>query len=64
MAELTMNLPTAIILLLIAALVFLAIRRVHTRGMCDCKDGCGGGGDCCNAVNKMLANMEEATKQN
>lgn len=59
MAELTMNLPTALILWVIATLMFLAIRRVRTKGMCDCKDGCGSGGTCCGAVDKMLANMEE-----
>lgn len=65
MVDLAINVPTAIILLVVAAFVFLAIRRLVKRGMCDCKEGCGDSGGCahCGAVDKMLADMEQSAKQ-
>ena len=38
MQELGLNLPTVIILVVIAALAVLAIRRMTRRGLCDCGD--------------------------
>lgn len=55
MQELTLNLPTVAVLLVIAALAFLALRRMMRRGLCDCGDhdaehggcaGCAGCGGC------------------
>ena len=43
MQELGLNLPTVIILVVIAALAVLAIRRMTRRGLCDCGDHCEGG---------------------
>ena len=46
MQELSLNLPTVVILLAIVALAVLAIRRMTRRGLCDCGDHCGDEGGC------------------
>lgn len=43
MQDLALNLPTVIILAVIAALAVLAVRRMTRRGLCDCGDHCGDG---------------------
>ena len=63
---------TIIVALVIAALAFLAIRRLVKRGMCDCGDHCDSGycsacshkkgsNACktCSAANDMVARMEK-----
>lgn len=61
---------TVIVGLLVAALAFLAVRRMWRNGMCDCHKGddahggsCSGGcGGCagCGAVDQMMADMKKA----
>lgn len=46
MQELSLNVPTVVILVVIAALAVLAIRRMTRRGLCDCGDHCGDEGGC------------------
>lgn len=48
MLELEFTPSTVIILLVIAALAFLAVRRLVRKGMCDCHDdkGCSGCSGC------------------
>lgn len=81
MAPLDMNFSTAIVLLILAVLVVLAVRRMIGRGLCDSGGSCGSchggssGGGChggagnhdggcptCSAVDKMVADMENAAK--
>ena len=65
MQELGLHLPTVIILVVIAALAVLAIRRMTRRGLCDCGDHCEGGcSGCegCAATESMAAAMEKAAK--
>mgnify|MGYP006911745524 FL=1 len=65
MQELGLNLPTVIILVVIAALAVLAIRRMTHRGLCDCGDHCESGCygcEGCSAAESMAAAMEEAAK--
>ena len=58
MQELSLNFPTVVILVVIAALAVLAIRRMTYRGLCDCGDHCESG----SAAESMAAAMEEAAK--
>lgn len=46
MQDLALNAPTVVILLVIAALAVLAVRRMTRRGLCDCGDHCGDEGGC------------------
>ena len=70
MAPLDMNFSTAVVLLILAVLVVLAVRRMIGRGLCDsggscdgCHDGAHDGGcPTCSAVDKMVADMERAAK--
>ena len=70
MASFDMNISSAIVLLLIAVLAFLAVRRMVRRGLCDSGgpcDGCScdsakGGCSACSAVDKMVVDMECAAK--
>lgn len=65
MQELSLNLPTIVILVVIAALVVLSIRRMTRRGLCDCGDHCDGachGCAGCAAAESMNAAMEEAVR--
>ena len=64
MAELEMTPATIIIGLIIIALVIFAIYRLLTKGLCDCKECSHESASCsgCNAVDKMLADMERAVK--
>ncbi len=63
MQELSLNFPTVVILVVIAALAVLAIRRMTHRGLCDCGDHCEGGcSGCegCAAAASMAEAMEKA----
>ena len=60
---------TIVVALVIAVLAVLAVRRIATRGLCDCHDHCGdsdsprsGCGSChgCGAVECMVADMDKA----
>ncbi len=65
MQEISLNFPTVVILVVIAALAVLAIRRMTHRGLCDCGDHCEGGcSGCegCAAAESMAAAMGEAAK--
>ncbi len=65
MQELSLNFPTVVILVVIAALAVLAIRRMTYRGLCDCGDHCESGCpgcEGCSAAESMAAAMEEAAK--
>lgn len=78
MAPFDMNFSTAVVLLILAVLVVLAVRRMVGRGLCDSGGSCEGchggsaGGDCgsgshggcpsCSAVDKMVADLESAAK--
>ena len=65
MQELSLNFPTVVILVAIAALAVLAIRRMTHRGLCDCGDHCENGCpgcEGCSAAESMAAAMEEAAK--
>lgn len=78
MAPFDMNFSTAVVLLILAVLVVLAVRRMVGRGLCDSGGSCEGchggsaGGGCgsgshggcpsCSAVDKMVADMESAAK--
>lgn len=61
MLELAMNIPSAIILLIIGVAMVLAVRRMRRKGLCDCDEKCGDSGGCagCNAVDNMIADMEQ-----
>ena len=68
MFGLTWNISTVVVALIIAVLAILAIRRIKTRGLCDCHDHCGTSskqsGRCagcagCGATQHMLSNMEK-----
>lgn len=71
MASLDMNFSSAVVLVIIAALAVLAVRRIVRRGMCDSGgscDSCASGGGCsscssCSAVDKMVADMEHAARK-
>lgn len=74
MAPLTINFSTAVVLLVVAALVFLAVRRMVRRGLCDSGGSChgcsagkdaGSRGGCasCAAADRMVADMERAAGQ-
>ena len=67
MQELSLNLPTVILLVVIAALAVLAIRRMTRKGLCDCGDHCGDEGchGCagCSAADDMVRAMDEAAKK-
>ena len=64
MMAIEINAATIIVGIIVIALVLLAIRRLRTKGLCDCKDcpqqssGCKG----CSSVDKMLADMEQSSK--
>lgn len=70
MAPLDISPATIILVLVIAALAALAVRRLMKRGTCDCHDhggdstkgGCAGCAGC-GAVDTMVADMERAAKQ-
>lgn len=65
MQEISLNFPTVIILVVIAALAVFAVRRMTRRGLCDCGDHCEGGcSGCegCAAAESMAAAMGEAAK--
>ncbi len=65
MQELSLNFPTVVILVAIAALAVLAIRRMTYRGLCDCGDHCESGChgcEGCSAAESMAAAMDEAAK--
>lgn len=69
--EIAITPATVVLMLLIAAWVVWAVRRVLGRGMCDCHDHCGDGGCCgkrggcggCGAVGEMVKNMEATAKE-
>lgn len=59
---------TVVVALIVAALVFFAVRRLVRNGMCDCHKGDDGHGGCsggcagcsgCSATDKMVADMEK-----
>lgn len=57
---------TVVVALIIAALVFLAVRRMYRKGLCDCHkdgdEGCAGGcGGCsgCGAADKMVSDIQK-----
>lgn len=60
------NVSTVVVALIVAALAVLAVRRLLSRGMCDCNDHCdcssSGGCSGCAAADKMVADMERAAK--
>ena len=68
--DLVMTPATIVVALVIAALAFLAIRRLVRRGMCDCGDHCDGcskkkGSNACktcSAAESMAARMEKEVK--
>jgi len=64
MLSLDITPATVIIGVVIIALVVFALRRLRKRGMCDCKD-CNEKGSCsrCDAVDKMIADMEDAANR-
>lgn len=64
MAELEITPATIAIALVIIALVAFAIHRLRSKGLCDCKECNHESGGCpgCNSVEKMIADMEKATK--
>lgn len=73
MLSMELNLATVVVGLLVAFLAFLAIRRLYRNGMCDChKDdarggscgcsSCGSGCSGCGSVDKMLADMQKASR--
>ena len=61
---------TVAVIVVIAALAFLAIRRLVRRGMCDCGDHCDGcskkkgSAACisCSAADEMVARMEKEAR--
>ena len=65
---------TIVVALVIAVLAVLAVRRIATRGLCDCHDHCGdsdsprsGYGSChgcsgCGSVECMVADMDKALR--
>ncbi len=66
MQELILNGPTIVILIAIAALAALSVRRMTRRGLCDCGDRCEGGCHGCSgcaAAESMTAAMEEAARK-
>jgi hypothetical protein len=68
MQDLALNVPTVIILLVIAALAVLAVRRMVRKGLCDCggKDE-DGSCDCCHgcsAANTMVESMNKISAAN
>lgn len=70
MQEIVMTPGTLAMLALIAAWGVWAVRRITSRGLCDCGDhcgdeGCSAGCSCggsCGAVDKMVADMDKALK--
>ena len=50
MQELILNGPTIVILIAIAALAVLSVRRMTRRGLCDCGDRCEGGCHGCSSI--------------
>ena len=65
MAPLDLNFSSLVVLLAVAALAFLAVRRIVRRGLCDSGgtcDSCEKAGGCSSgsAVDKMVADMERA----
>lgn len=65
MQEIGLNFPTIAILVSIAALAVLSIRRMSCRGLCDCGDHCDDGcRGCtgCAAAESMNAAMEGAAR--
>lgn len=63
MQPLELNVSTVVVLVVIASLVVLALRRMLRRGLCDCDDRCGDGGcSKCGAADKMVKDMEKAAK--
>lgn len=66
MQELILNGPTIVILIAIAALAVLSVRRMARRGLCDCGDRCEGschGCDGCAAAESMAAAIGEAVRK-
>lgn len=69
MQDLVMTPGTLLALAVIVAWAVWAIRRMTTRGLCDCGDHCGDGGcssgcSCsgCGAAEKMVADMSNSLK--
>lgn len=71
MAPLDLNVSTVVVLLILTVLVFLAVRRIVGRGLCDSGGSCdscsscpshGGSGGCpsCAAAEKLIADVERA----
>ncbi len=63
---------TVVVALIIAVLAALAVHRIATRGLCDCRDHCGdsssSSGGCagcagCGAVDRMVADMNRAMSE-
>lgn len=60
--------PATIVLgLIMVALIVMAVRRLVRRGTCDCHDHCdaskdAGGCASCGAADRLVADMERATK--
>lgn len=76
MQDLALNFPTVALLLAIAVLAVLAVRRMVRKGLCDCGDHCGEGEGCagcagcssatecpsCEAAAKMVAAADKAMR--
>lgn len=69
MQDLVMTPGTLLALAVIVAWAVWAVRRMTTRGLCDCGDHCGDGGcgsgcSCsgCGAAEKMVADMSSSLK--
>lgn len=76
MQDLALNFPTIVLLLVIAALAVLVVRRMVRKGLCDCGDHCGDGGGCagcagcssaaecpsCEAAAKMVAAADKVAR--
>ncbi|NPD30712.1 FeoB-associated Cys-rich membrane protein [Eggerthellaceae bacterium zg-1084] len=62
MAELTMTPGTVLVLAILAAWAFLALRRVDRKGYCEsgsCSGSCGCAAGC-RSVDRMIADMDAA----